>query len=316
MKKITKIFFSLLSIVILLGCEDENKNPFPLNVVEQAAVLRTITENTAFTVNKSNPSESNIVIEVEADDFQNNTRFESMDVFISLVDTFVDRDRETTTTNDDEDVSVADVLLMNVPASSFENGGDDNKPRFTITINGQAALDLLNPDLTRIDGGDIIRVRLAMKLKDGSVFTSTNVNTNVTGNFFNSGFRYDATVVCILPPPAGDYRVDMQDSFGDGWQTTTNNGGPGIKITLSNGEVIEVGLCTKYEPSPFDCVNDESMGTATVTIPEGIESAEWNFPGDRFGEISFQIFAPSGNLIASYEAGSSAGPIPLNLCNE
>ena len=316
MKNINKIFFSFLSLAVLIGCEDEDKNPFPLNVVEQAAVLRTISVSDVTTINKSNPGESTIVIEVEADDFQNSTRFESMDVFVSLVDTFVDREGETTTTLDDEDASVADKLLINIPAADFVAGGLDNKPRYTVSVNGQDVIDLLDPDLPRVDGGDIFRIRLAMNLNDGAVFTSTNVNGNVTGQFFASGFRYDGTVVCELPPPAGDYRIDMQDTYGDGWQTTSGSGGPGITVTLSNGDVIEFGLCSPYETLDFDCTPGTSQGSTTVTIPAGLESAVWNFPGDNWGEIEFQIYAPSGNLIASYEAGSPAGPIPLNLCNE
>ncbi|WP_437371826.1 hypothetical protein [Maribacter litoralis] len=316
MKNINKILLCSLSLAIFWGCEDEDKNPFPLSALEQAAVLRTITPPDVTTINKSNPSESTITLVVEADDFQDNTRFESMDIFVSLVDTFIDVDQETSTTFDDEDASVDDMLLLNVPASSFIAGGEDGKPQYTVVVNGQDVIDLLNPDLTRVDGGDIFRIRLGMNLNDGSVFTSTNVNGNVTGQFFSSPFRYDATVVCILPPPAGEYRIDMQDSFGDGWQTTTNDGGPGITVTLSNGEIIEFGLCTPYEASPFDCTVGLEQGSTTVTLPEGLESAVWNFPGDNWGEISFQIYAPSGNLIASYEPGSPAGPIPLNLCNE
>lgn len=316
MKNINKILLCSLSLAIFWGCEDEDKNPFPLSALKQAAVLRTITPPDVTTINKSNPSESTISLVVEADDFQDNTRFESMDIFVSLVDTFVDTDQETTTTLDDQDASVDDMLLVNVPASAFTAGGTDGKPQYTINVNGADVISLLNPDLTRVDGGDIFRIRLAMNLLDGSVFTSTNVNGNVTGQFFASGFRYDATVVCILPPPAGEYRIDMQDSYGDGWQTNGGNGGDGITVTLSNGEVFEFGLCSPYEGSSFDCTEGLSQGSTTITIPAGLESAVWNFPGDNYGEISFQIYAPSGNQIANYEPGSTAGPIPLNLCNE
>ena len=119
---------------------------------------------------------------------------------------------------------------------------------------------------------------------------------------------------CPSAPTPGDWIVNMQDSYGDGWQTTTANGGPGITVTLNTGEVFEVGLCTPYEANTYDCVAELSSGSATITIPDGTESAEWFFPGDNWGEISFQIVAPSGNTVADYGAGSAAGPIEIDFC--
>ncbi|MFX0555333.1 hypothetical protein ACOCEA_00955 [Maribacter sp. CXY002] len=319
MKKINKLFLYLPLLAMVLGCTDEDKNPFPLDILEQAAVLRTIDLVSPANINKSDPSGSEFFVEIEADDFQNSTRFSSMEVYLSLVDNFVDREGETETTLDDEDISIADVLLTTIPASEFTVSSESGKPRYRLSINGADAISTLNigDNLPRLDGGDIIRVRLAMILEDGSVFTSTNVNGNVTGQFFASGFRYDTTVVCILPsPPAGDYTVVMEDSYGDGWQTSGGGGGPGITVTLSNGDEIQVGLCSPYETPAYDCTDNVSSGTAIVTIPEGLTSADWFFPGDFYAEISFKIYAPSGNLVASYGPGSGAGPIPLNLCNE
>ena len=319
MKKINKLFLFLPLLVLIFGCEDEDKNPFPLDILEQAAVLRTIDQVSPANINKNDPGSSEFFVEVEADDFQNNTRFSSMEVYISLVDNFVDRDGETETELDDEDISISDVLFTTVSASEFTISSESGKPRYTVSFTGAEAISALEigDNLPRVDGGDIIRVRLAMILEDGSVYTSTNVNGNVTGQFFASGFRYDNTVVCVLPsPPAGDYTLVMQDSYGDGWQTSNGSGGPGITITLSNGEILEAGLCSAYETT-YDCTaGDGFAGTTTVTIPEGLTSADWYFPGDFYAEISFQIYAPSGNLIASYAVGSGEGLIPLNLCNE
>ena len=121
---------------------------------------------------------------------------------------------------------------------------------------------------------------------------------------------------CPPAPAPGDWIVNMQDSYGDGWQTTTANGGPGITVTLSTGEVFEVGLCTPYEANTYVCTPELSSGSATITIPDGVETADWFFPGDNWGEISFQIIAPSGNTVASYDAGSPAGPIVIDVCKQ
>ncbi|MEY8782053.1 hypothetical protein AB9K32_16585 [Allomuricauda sp. XS_ASV26] len=120
---------------------------------------------------------------------------------------------------------------------------------------------------------------------------------------------------CDMAPTPGVWTINMEDSYGDGWQTTTANGGPGITVTLSDGTVFEVGLCTPYEDNNYDCTNEGSSGSTTITIPEGIESAEWNFPGDNWGEISFSIVAPNGNIVASGATGATeAGPIEIDFC--
>lgn len=304
MKNKYKILLFTLPIALLFGCTDEDKNPFPLDVLEQAAVLRTISFTSPAIINKSDPGSSDLVIEIEADDFQNNTRFESVDVFISFIDTFIDRENETETTLDDEDVSAAEVLVGNITASEFTAGGADGKPQYTLTINGTQAIDLLGLDskFPQVDGGDIFRVRLAMKLNDGSVFSSDNVNGNVTGQFFSSGFRYDANVVCILAtPPTGDWIIAGQDNFGDGWN------GASITINIDGEEAGEFMVSAAQETE-----NEE-----TFTIPADAQSLTFVFNGGSFDEeISFQITAPSGNVVANVEPSPSIGEINLNLCNE
>ena len=123
-------------------------------------------------------------------------------------------------------------------------------------------------------------------------------------------------MLCIPDVPfAGEYRIDMQDSFVDGWQTSTTDGGPGLTVTLNDGTTIEVGLCSPYEVPSYACFANLSEGTQYITIPEGTTSAVWTLPGDAYGEISFQIYAPSGNLIADIATGYS-GEVALNLCDE
>ncbi|HKK11973.1 MAG TPA: hypothetical protein VJ945_04030, partial [Flavobacteriaceae bacterium] len=161
-----------------------------------------------------------------------------------------------------------------------------------------------------------ILLRLELVLTDGRSYTNDAAGTVSGGSFYSSPFQYTNLLVCLGPPPPGDWMVVMHDSYGDGWQTDDPNGGSGITITLNDGTVFEVGLCTPYIPNDYACTNDFNNGTATVTIPVGTESADWYFPGDVYGEISFEIYAPSGHLVAAYGGGSAAGPIALNLCNE
>ncbi|MDE3741563.1 hypothetical protein [Maribacter polysaccharolyticus] len=114
---------------------------------------------------------------------------------------------------------------------------------------------------------------------------------------------------------AGDYTINMVDTYGDGWQTTSGNGGDGIQVTI-DGSITEVGMCTPYEASPYDgCVEGPSEATAIVTIPEGAQSVKWNFPGDWWGEIGLSILDPNGVEVYKINAGEGvAGQMPFEVC--
>lgn len=144
--------------------------------------------------------------------------------------------------------------------------------------------------------------------------------TDVSGS--NALALEDATLTvslfreCDTQPSPGQWTVNMSDGYGDGWQTTTNSGGPGLTCTLSSGEVFEFGLCTPYEEATYDCTPGASSGTATLQIPEGTASAEWFFPGDFWGEIAFNIVAPNGNVVAEYGPGSPPGAVVIDFCQQ
>lgn len=108
----------------------------------------------------------------------------------------------------------------------------------------------------------------------------------------------------ICDPYPGDWVVTMHDSWGDGWQTTNGSGGPGIQVTLDDGSVLEVTLADGFE------------GSDIITIPDGTTEAAWYFPGDWYGEISFEITAPEGSLIYTSPQGAlrGGGDLPVVLC--
>ena len=101
-------------------------------------------------------------------------------------------------------------------------------------------------DNSDVDGSDQFTIRFELVLTDGRRYSFADNTGTLTGSFFSSPFLYTATVVCPpKPPTAGVWTVDMQDAFGDGWQpTTADGGGAGLVITLSDGTVFEIGLCT------------------------------------------------------------------------
>jgi hypothetical protein len=127
------------------------------------------------------------------------------------------------------------------------------------------------------------------------------------------------TLSLFRPAPCawlpGVYTIEMVDTYGDGWQTTSGNGGDGIQVSV-DGVVQEVGMCTPYEDSPYDgCVEGPSEATAFITIPDGAQSVKWNFPGDWWGEIAFEIFDPNGVSVYKVSGGEGvAGLMPFEVC--
>lgn len=113
-----------------------------------------------------------------------------------------------------------------------------------------------------------------------------------------------------LPLP-GIYKIDMIDTYGDGWQTTTGDGGAGMTLTINGSTVTEFGMCTDYEPSPYNCVEGSGSASTTVVIPDGTQVAEWYFPGDAYGEISFKITAPDGTVYNWDSAADGKHPVGI-----
>jgi len=172
-----------------------------------------------------------------------------------------------------------------------------------------------------MNAGDNIIFYPSFTMKDGTVLETLNAKGEP--NYYAADFNqignnnYFVAYPVTCAPQPGVYRIEMHDSFADGWQTNDPNGGNGIQLILDGVITAEVGLCNPYVDSPFDCVNDFSNGTATVNIPEGTEVAVWQFPGDQYGEISFEIYGPNDELLLeSGEGESQGGPLTVILCAE
>ncbi|WP_460218261.1 hypothetical protein [Psychroserpens sp. MEBiC05023] len=291
------IFMSVIISVGLTGCSDDDKLPVDfddLNVTGQPFATEISSEGST-NINKLDPASSSFSKTYQLFSLDDGADVTNMEVFVSF--------NGLTTTADE-------ALLYTISPSTFDNSGTN--PTVTVNYNGADILAALSLPQSALEGGDTFNYRLAFTNADGTF-------SDVSANFDNQSadHTFVSSVVCIAPPPAGIWTIDMADSYGDGWQPLTGDGGgAGVIITLDSGAVIELGLCTPYEDPGYDCVDESSSGSDTFEIPEGTESADFFFAGDFWGEMSFQIYAPSGNLVASGVAGASAGPIALNLCNE
>lgn len=308
MKNIYKILSVFLVAIVIASC-DTNPDNVVYTVLDdftEGAVLRTIVVNNAV-LNSSQP-DSEFSVEVEEQDSQDGGRMESVDVHVTL--------RDLTPENG---TSVADSKYVKTFLPAAFSEGPVGLPRATITVTYGEAFAAMGLNPSDIAPGDVFIIELYLNLDDGSTWGPNDVGTSVTGGFFNSPFQYNALITCS--PASGDYLVEMFDSFGDGWQTDDGNGGSGITVDV-DGDIQEVGLCSPYGAAAGtflggpDCTpNDGYEGSAVVTIPDGAASALWNFPGDRYGEIAFNIYGTQGQLLYAVATGEgAAGLMPVTEC--
>ena len=109
-------------------------------------------------------------------------------------------------------------------------------------------------------------------------------------------------VTCEMSPAqmVGDWILDMQDSWGDGWN--------GASVTF---EVDGVG--TDYDLDSYT-VNDET-GSVTITVPSGTTTLKFFFnPGSYDEEVTFQISAPNGKPVGLYGPSPAAGEFYVDAC--
>lgn len=297
----------MLSLITtgFIACESENKAIDDVFAeITRGAVLRSTTDGAVIAAQEfsfSDPTAS-ISTTFEVEDNQQGALLQDVQVY------------STFNSATDPASSVSEVLIRTIAASEFTTN-EDGLPAVTVTLTlGElaAASGLASSDYT---GGDSFTIRYALNLTDGRTFSSSNLNSTVSGgSYYRSPFTYTIPLVCPpIPPTAGVWTINMEDTYGDGWQTSDTTAGDGITITLNDGTVFEVGLCSPYGPSAYDCTPG-NVGSATIEIPAGTTTADWYFPGDAYGEIIFEIVTPNGNVAASGSPGLAAGPIAIDFC--
>ncbi|MFS4493622.1 hypothetical protein [Maribacter sp. 2308TA10-17] len=311
MKLNYKIFTTIaLAAIVSISCTEGDKTFDDIVDAEQrGAVLRTINVN-------SNElpigvSDGFFEVALEVQDQEDGKLVQSIDVFGTFLDNTPDNGKGATS---------SEALIETLNPASFELG-DAGLPVTTYRVELSSLLSTTGVSDADIDGGDEFAVRFELVMTDGRRFSNGQNSGTLTGSYFSSPFRYTAIIVC--PPKAptpGVWTINMTDSYGDGWQTDTGSGGAGITVTLDDGTVLEVGMCSPYGGAAgtflggADCTpNDGSVGVGTITIPDGTLTADWFFPGDRYGEIGYEILTPNGNVVGGYQ-GVEAGSILINFC--
>jgi len=281
MKKIINILFLFTLVFFMNSCSDKDKTVDQILDVESGAVLRTVEVINA-TLNASEPS-SEFAVLVEEQDNQDGALFKEVNLLVSIQD--LTPDNGTTVAEKD--------FVKTIPASDFSTG-PLNLPRGTISATFAEAVAAMGLSTTDYQPGDLFVFDLELVLTDGRKFDNTNAGSSITGGFFNSPFQYNSLIGCS--PLPGDYVIDMQDSYGDGWQSDR-----GIVADI-DGEETDILLVSG------------SSGSFTLTVPVGSESLTWNYTGDSFpGEVSFQVTGPGGENLGSFSE-PTAGLLPILLC--
>jgi len=308
MKNIIKYLVALLMIVSLNSCNSGNNVIDTVLANETGAILRTINVESN-TLNSSIPS-TFWSVTVEEQDAQDGALLKSVDVYVSIRD--LSPDNGTTVAND--------FLVKSFDASVFTTGPVD-LPRATISATFGEAASAMGLSAAQMSPGDLFVFELRLNLTDGRTFGASSGTGILSGGYFSSPFKYNALLLCS--PEPGDYRVVMHDSYGDGWQTDGGSGGSGIQVTI-DGVITEVGLCSPYggaagsflDSTTAGCTQNDGYDAETiVTIPVGAEQATWNFPGDKYGEIGFEVYGPQGQLLLASGFGeASPGLLPITLC--
>ena len=296
MKKIiNKILFFALALITAVSCgEPDNAIYDVLDNSTRGAVLRTlerVNNNYSFT-----DLNSKWEIIVEEQDMEDGELLDKVNVYVSYSDK----------TDDGVDNNKAEVLVKTIVASEFTTS-PNGLPMTTIAISLTDALTAVGFDVngSLYTPGDEFKYRLEVVLTDGRAFSSASASGSLQGSFFSSPFAYTAAIVC--PPIAGAYAINMQDSYGDGWQ--------GGKIVCTIDDVRQEAFLADYWSTglgPF------SSGSDVITIPAGAASVYWEFEGDAYpSEVTFQIYGPNSGAVV-YDSGASpaAGEITINYCNE
>ncbi|EAQ99960.1 hypothetical protein [Maribacter sp. HTCC2170] len=291
MKRIIKLIALPCILLGFISCEDEDKARItPYADETQGAFLRTI--DAGGVINRTDIAGSSYSITGELVAASNDD-VSNVEIMVEFVDRTTDDDPGT---NDDE--SIDPVLVASADVSTFVSNSN-GLPETTFDIGISDATTALGLDLGDIEGGDQFLFWVVINMQDGTKFEKGNSGDSVTGElFFSSPMVYTGSVVCILPmPPAGDWIIEMVDSYGDGWD------GAFITATIN-------GTGTDYTATDFGTNH-------TVNVPQGSSSLIFTYtPGNFESEHSFTIKAPSGNIVSEQGPGPTAGEITLNLCNE
>ncbi|WP_190809509.1 hypothetical protein [Flagellimonas sp. S3867] len=288
MKSFKKHMMFLMGVLVISSCSEDDKISNQVVVdTTRGAVIRTITiDPNSFDIFNS---ESQWTITAEYQDITDGTLLSDIEVFLNFVD---NTEQNGTTT-------AVETKLTTIEGSTFTSG-PNGLPRTTFSIGYGEALNALGVpnDSDSVSGGDQINIRLVVNLTDGRSFTDVDATGNVSGgSFFSSPYNYRANIVCPpTVPTAGEWSIEMQDSFGDGWNNAS------LAVTI-DGETTTFTF------------NDGAAASFTFDVPAGTSVISIIFSaGDFDEEVTAQITSANGNEVIDLEPSPPVGVELLDYC--
>lgn len=290
MKIINKLLLAAASMLVAFtfnACDDGNA------VVDEVyanttsgVVLRTV--NIISDELPIGQTDSFFGVELEMQDVENGALVDNLEVYVSFVDNTVEEG--------ETDYSKSEVMVATIQSSEF-TVGENGFLRTTYSITLPEMLTALSLSEDNVDGGDQFRVRFEAVMVDGRRFSNDDNTDTSTGSFFASPFIYASNVVCPpTPPTPGEWTINMQDSYGDGWN------GASLLVTLDSVE-------TSYT------IADGASASETFTVPDGAQVLSIVYvSGDWDSEVTFQVESANGNTILDLGPSPTPAVELLNYC--
>ena len=174
----------------------------------------------------------------------------------------------------------AEALIETIQSSAF-TAGPFGLPRTRIQVTLQQGINALGLGSSDYTGGDTMPIRLALNLTDGRVFSSQDAGGALQGSFFNSPYAYNTVIKCIPnAPQAGTYKVDMIDTYGDGWNGATL-------------DFVIDGVTTSLSISGAQGASNSE----TVTVPSGTSSFDVIFKSGAWAVSYTHLTLPTKRIV-------------------
>ncbi len=230
-------------------------------------------------------------VNITIDDREGGDLLETLNVYRTFRDLTIGEDG-TNLTQDEALIATFDIASLDL-----EVDPDDEDDLGTRTLNyviPSTPADVLGTgiSLDQLALGDDFQIRYEIITADGRIVTTDEADTEY--------FDLIPTTECIQlnldAPVPGEYTIEFEDSFGDGWDgafITAEIDGSSTNYTLEGG----------------------SSGTATFTVPEGATSLVLTYTDGSFEEEhSYTIVDPNGNDAFADGPNPNVGVIPIKVC--